>query len=77
MPFAAEIIESDDDFAPPATGAVFGADGRGGQGTGRGSGVQMQKGGGRGRSGRDDHAGGAGARRSSTQPEVRDFFGGV
>ena len=49
MPFAAEIIESDDDFAPPATGAVFGADGRGGQGTGRGSGVQMQKGGGRGR----------------------------
>ena len=40
-PFAAEIIESDDDFAPPApgasppaAGAVGGAGGRGGRGGG-------------------------------------------
>ena len=79
-----EIIEYDHDFAPPAAGAappaagaVGGADGRGGQGTGGGSGVQVQKGGAKGRSGWDDHDGGAGARRSSTQPEVRDLFSGV
>ena len=52
----ADIIESDDDFAPPAAGAappaagaVGGADGRGG-GVG-GSGVQVQMGGAKGMAG--------------------------
>ena len=30
-PFAMEIIESDDDFVPPAAGAVGGEGGRGGK----------------------------------------------
>ena len=74
-PFAAEIIESDDDFAPPAAGAAPPAAGAdcGAGGRGRGSGVRA---GTKGRSAvRNDDERGAGARRSSTQPEVRGVLG--